>query len=54
MTIRTSVGDEGYGLAFTVGRGNEVEVAAVRALAPLIVGLPVEEVLADLAASPGG
>ena len=41
--------DAGYGLAFTVGRGNDVEVAAVRALAPLVVGLPVEEVLADLA-----
>lgn len=48
VTIRTSAGDEGYGLAFTVGRGNDVEVAAVRALAPLVVGLPVEEVLADL------
>lgn len=48
VTIRTSGGDEGYGLAFTVGRGNDVEVAAVRALAPLVVGLPVEEVLNDL------
>ena len=50
VTIRTSAGGEGYGLAFTVGRGNEVEVAAVRALAPLVVGLPVEEVLGDLGA----
>ncbi|MGW3650723.1 L-fuconate dehydratase [Streptomyces sp. NPDC000878] len=48
VTIRTSGGDEGHGLAFTVGRGNDVEVAAVRALAPLVVGLPVEEVLNDL------
>ena len=48
VTIRTSGGDEGYGLAFTVGRGNDVEVAAVRALAPLVVGLPVDEVLNDL------
>ncbi|OAH14243.1 enolase C-terminal domain-like protein [Streptomyces jeddahensis] len=50
VMIRTSGGDEGYGLAFTVGRGNEVQVAAVRALAPLVVGLPVEEVLGDLGA----
>ncbi|MEU9064343.1 enolase C-terminal domain-like protein [Streptomyces sp. NPDC048430] len=50
VTIRTSGEDNGYGLAFTVGRGNDVEVAAVRALAPLVVGLPVEEVLADLGA----
>ncbi|WP_328752631.1 fuconate dehydratase [Streptomyces sp. NBC_00285] len=50
VTVRTSGGEEGHGLAFTVGRGNDVEVAAVRALAPLVVGLPVEEVLGDLGA----
>ncbi|MFE2722596.1 enolase C-terminal domain-like protein [Kitasatospora sp. NPDC059327] len=48
VTIRTSDGDVGYGLAFTVGRGNDVTVAAVRALAPLALGLDLEEVLADL------
>jgi len=50
VTVRTSGGGAGYGLAFTVGRGNDVEVAAVRALAPLVVGLPVDGVLADLGA----
>ncbi|MEU4447726.1 enolase C-terminal domain-like protein [Actinosynnema sp. NPDC050801] len=50
VTIRTSAGAEGHGLAFTVGRGNEVEVAAVRALAPLVTGLSVDEVLGDLGA----
>nr|WP_209441428.1 enolase C-terminal domain-like protein [Amycolatopsis vancoresmycina] len=50
VTIRTSDGDEGYGLAFTVGRGNDVEVAAVRALVPLVVGMPVADALADLGA----
>jgi L-fuconate dehydratase len=50
VTIRTSEGAEGHGLAFTVGRGNDVEVAAVRALAPLVTGLSVEEVLGDLGA----
>ncbi|TMR99197.1 enolase C-terminal domain-like protein [Nonomuraea basaltis] len=50
VTVRTSTGGEGYGLAFTVGRGNDLQVAAVKALAPLVVGLPVEEVLADLGA----
>lgn len=48
VTVRTSAGGAGYGLAFTVGRGNEVQVAAVDALAPLVVGLPVEQVLSDL------
>nr|WP_310976869.1 MULTISPECIES: enolase C-terminal domain-like protein [unclassified Amycolatopsis] len=50
VTIRTSAGDEGYGLAFTVGRGNDVEVAAVRALVPLVIGMPVADALADLGA----
>ncbi len=50
VTIRTSDGDEGYGLAFTVGRGNDVEVAAVRALVPLVVGMPVTDALGDLGA----
>ncbi|GAB3004662.1 L-fuconate dehydratase [Saccharothrix stipae] len=50
VTIRTSGGAEGHGLAFTVGRGNDVEVAAVRALAPLVIGLSVDEVLGDLGA----
>ena len=50
VTIRTSDGADGCGLAFTVGRGNDVQVAAIRALAPLVVGLPVAEVLGDLRA----
>lgn len=48
VTIRTSAGEEGYGLAFTVGRGNDVQVAAVRALVPLVAGMPVDDALADL------
>ena len=48
VTIRTSGGEEGYGLAFTVGRGNDVQVAAVRALVPLVAGMPVDDALADL------
>ncbi|HEY0575883.1 MAG TPA: L-fuconate dehydratase [Pseudonocardia sp.] len=48
VTIRTSAGEAGYALAFTIGRGNDVQVAAVRALEPLVLGLPVDEVCADL------
>ena len=50
VTLRTSDGQEGYGLAFTVGRGNDVQVAAIEALAPLVVGMPMDDVLADLGA----
>lgn len=50
VTLRTSGGATGYGLAFTVGRGNDVEVAAVQAVGQLVVGLPVDDVLGDLGA----
>jgi L-fuconate dehydratase len=41
-------GLEGHGLTFTIGRGNELCVAAVRALAPLVRGLTLEELTADM------
>ena len=41
-------GIEGHGLAFTLGRGNEVVVAAIEALAPLVVGLPLEAIRSDM------
>src|SRR5215217_568681 len=52
VVLRTDAGDdlEGHGLAFTIGRGTEIQVAAVEALAPLVVGLAVDAVLADTAA----
>ncbi|HEY3713764.1 MAG TPA: enolase C-terminal domain-like protein [Jatrophihabitantaceae bacterium] len=51
VAIGTSSGDPqdiGYGFVFTIGRGTEVAVAAIRAVEPLVVGLDVEAVLADL------
>jgi len=50
VTLRTDDGPDGYGLAFTIGRGNDVQAAAIRALAPHVVGKPVPETAADLAA----
>src|SRR3981081_146162 len=38
----------GHGLTFTLGRGNEVCVAAIEALAPHVVGSTVEELVGDL------
>jgi L-fuconate dehydratase len=43
-------GLEGHGLTFTIGRGNEVCVKAVEALAPLLVGQTLESIAADMAA----
>jgi L-fuconate dehydratase len=42
-------GVAGHGLAFTVGRGTEVCVAAIRALADHLVVRTVEEIAADMA-----
>ncbi len=48
VVVHTSAGDHGHGFVFTIGRGTEVAVAAIRALEPLVAGLPVDDVLADL------
>ena len=50
VVLRTDAGDglEGHGFTFTTGRGTEVVVAGVRAVAPLVVGRSVEAVEADL------
>jgi L-fuconate dehydratase len=48
VVVRTDADLAGYGLAFTIGRGNDVQCAAIRALEPLVRGLAVDGVLADL------
>jgi len=50
VVLRTDrPGLEGHGLTFTIGRGNELCVAGARALAPLVEGLTLEEIKADMA-----
>jgi L-fuconate dehydratase len=41
-------GHSGHGFAFTIGRGNEVQEAAIAALRPYLVGRPVGPLLDDL------
>src|SRR5918992_1029945 len=48
VVLHTGEGDEGHGFCFTIGRGNEVCVAAIRAYEPLVVGHDID--LADLGA----
>jgi L-fuconate dehydratase len=49
ITLRTdAAGLAGRALVFTIGRGNEVQAAAVRTLAPLVVGRGIDAVLDDL------
>jgi L-fuconate dehydratase len=47
VILRTDTIWEGHGLTFTIGRGNEVVIAAIQAFAPLVVGLTLEEITAD-------
>jgi L-fuconate dehydratase len=51
VVLRTNSrrGLEGHGLTFTIGRGNEVCVAAVNALAPRVVGRTLDSIAADFA-----
>ncbi|PIM67149.1 fuconate dehydratase [Streptomyces sp. JV178] len=49
VVLRTDAGDglEGHGFTFTIGRGNDVQVAAIGALRPYLLGRSVEELCAD-------
>jgi L-fuconate dehydratase len=40
----------GYGFVFTIGRGNDVECAAIRALRKLVVGYDADDMIANLGA----
>ena len=42
VVLETDAGRSGYGLGFTLGRGNELVVAAVRSLRPLVVGRGID------------
>ena len=48
LQVHTSSGESGFGFIFTIGRGNDVAVAAIRALEERVVGLDVETACADL------
>ncbi|MDO5744456.1 MAG: L-fuconate dehydratase [Micrococcaceae bacterium] len=50
VVLQTDAGDqlEGHGFVFTIGRGNNVQAAAIEALGPFLVGRNVEELLGDM------
>jgi L-fuconate dehydratase len=50
VVLSTDNACEGHGLTFTIGRGNEICVAAIEALAPLVVGQSLEAITADMGA----
>src|SRR3954451_22040321 len=47
VVLKTDGAHEGHGFAFTIGGGNAVVLAAMRALEPLVVGPSLEEIAAD-------
>ncbi|WP_120520254.1 L-fuconate dehydratase [Arthrobacter celericrescens] len=53
LILRTDAADghEGHGFVFTIGRGNEVETAAIAALREHLLGRNTEELLADMGAA---
>jgi L-fuconate dehydratase len=50
LILRTDAGDglEGHGFAFTIGRGNDVQTAAIEALREHVIGLDLDATLKDL------
>lgn len=49
VILKTDRGDglAGHGMTFTIGRGNELCVAGIQSLAPLVLGKTLEEMTAD-------
>ncbi|UYO97441.1 L-fuconate dehydratase [Microbacterium sp. M28] len=48
VVIRTDAGDAGHAFVFTIGRGNDVQVAAIDALVGHLVGREIEPLLDDM------
>jgi L-fuconate dehydratase len=50
LVVRTDGPDElaGHAYVFTIGRGNDIQLAAVRALEPFLVGQDLDETLDDI------
>ena len=49
VILHTNDRISGHGLTFTIGRGNELCVAAVDALKPLVIGRTLDSITADFA-----
>ena len=49
VVLETNGGLEGHGLTFTIGRGNEICVAAIDAMRHLVVGRRLDDITSDFA-----
>ncbi|XP_046394999.1 mitochondrial enolase superfamily member 1-like [Ischnura elegans] len=50
VVLRCDEGTQGYGLTFTIGRGTEIVVQAVKSLAHLVIGKDTTEIFSNFAA----
>ncbi|HUY51455.1 MAG TPA: enolase C-terminal domain-like protein [Streptosporangiaceae bacterium] len=52
LIVRTDAPDglAGHAHVFTIGRGNDIQLSAIRAIEPFLAGLDLDEVLSDLGA----
>ena len=52
VVLKTNAPDglAGYGLVFTIGRGNDIQTTALAALRPMVVGRAVDDIVNDLGA----
>lgn len=48
VTLKTSSDLVGHGMTFTIGRGNDIVILAIRELARRLVGKDVEELFANM------
>lgn len=48
VVLETDGAHEGHGLTFTIGRGNEICVAAIEALGALVIGLDLDWITEDM------
>ncbi len=49
LILKTNISElEGHGLTFTIGRGNEICVQAIKAFMPLVIGKKLVDITADM------
>jgi len=48
VILKTDGPHQGHGLTFTIGRGNDICCAAIRAMRHLVIGLEMDDVAADM------
>lgn len=48
VVVETDGDESGHGFVFTIGRGNDVQLAAIKALEPMLVGADVTALIEDM------